>query len=85
MPSASSRCEGTYNGRMSSSIQVVLNGAPREFPAPLTFSQLIEELALAGRRLAVERNGEIVPRSRFGEARLADGDRIEVVIAVGGG
>ena len=66
-------------------IRVTLNGAPREFPAPLTFSQLLEELALAGRRLAVERNGEIVPRSRFGETRLAEGDRIEVVMAVGGG
>lgn len=70
---------------MSAPIRVTLNGAPREFPAPLTFAQLLDELALAGRRLAVERNGEIVPRSRFGEARMADGDRIEVVIAVGGG
>ncbi len=70
---------------MSAPIRVVLNGAPREFPAPLTFSELLDELALAGRRLAVERNGEIVPRSRFGEARVADGDRIEVVVAVGGG
>ncbi len=70
---------------MPSPIRVVVNGAPREFPAPLTFAQLLDELALAGRRLAVERNGEIVPRSRFGEARLADGDRIEVVMAVGGG
>jgi sulfur carrier protein len=70
---------------MSAPIKVVVNGAPREFPAPLTFTQLLDELELAGRRLAVERNGEIVPRSRFGESRLADGDRIEVVIAVGGG
>jgi sulfur carrier protein len=70
---------------MSAPIRVTLNGAPREFPDALTFSQLLDELALAGRRLAVERNGEIVPRSRFPEARLADGDRIEVVIAVGGG
>jgi sulfur carrier protein len=70
---------------MSAPIRVVLNGAPREFPAPLTFDQLIDALALGGRRLAVERNGEIVPRSRFGEARVADGDRIEVVMAVGGG
>ena len=70
---------------MSAPVRVILNGAPREFPAPLTFSQLLDELALGGRRLAVERNGEIVPRSRFGETRLADGDRIEVVIAVGGG
>jgi sulfur carrier protein len=70
---------------MSAPIKVTLNGAPREFPAPLTFAQLLQEMALAGGRLAVERNGEIVPRSRFGEARLADGDRIEVVMAVGGG
>ena len=66
-------------------IRVTLNGAAREFSAALTFTQLLDELALAGRRLAIERNGDIVPRSRFGEARLADGDRIEVVIAVGGG
>ncbi len=66
-------------------IHITLNGTAREFPAALTFSQLLDELALAGRRLAVERNGEIVPRSRFADARLADGDRIEVVIAVGGG
>jgi sulfur carrier protein len=70
---------------MSAPIRVTLNGAPREFPAPLTFIQLLQEMALAGQRLAIERNGEIVPRSRFGEARVADGDRIEVVIAVGGG
>jgi sulfur carrier protein len=66
-------------------VRILLNGSPREFPAPLTFSQLLDELALAGRRLAVERNGEIVPRSRFPEDRLADGDRVEVVVAVGGG
>ena len=66
-------------------IVVTLNGTPREFPAPLTFSQLVDTLDLAGRRIAVERNGQIVPRSLFPEASLADGDRIEVVVAVGGG
>ena len=66
-------------------IRVTLNGAPREFPAPLTFDQLLHEMELAGRRLAIERNGEIVPRSRFSDAHLADGDRVEVVMAVGGG
>ena len=66
-------------------IRVTLNGVPREFPVPLTFAQLLHEMELAGRRLAVERNGEIVPRSRFGDAHLADGDRVEVVMAVGGG
>jgi sulfur carrier protein len=69
---------------MSAPIRITLNGAPREYPAPLTFIQLLDELALAG-RFAVERNGEIVPRSRFGAEALADGDRIEVVVAVGGG
>ena len=70
---------------MSAPIRITLNGAPREFPAPLTFAQLLDELALGGKRLAVERNGEIVPRSSFPQANLADGDRIELVIAVGGG
>jgi sulfur carrier protein len=70
---------------MTAPLRITVNGAPREFPAPLTFSQLLDGLALAGRRVAVERNGEIVPRSAHGEARVADGDRIEVVIAVGGG
>ena len=70
---------------MSAPIRITLNGAQREFPAPLTFTQLLDELELAGKRLAVERNGEIVPRSTFTQSRLADGDRIEVVIAVGGG
>ena len=68
-----------------SPVRITLNGAPREFPAPVTFTQLLDQLDLAGRRLAVERNGEIVPRSAFADSRLADGDRIEVVIAVGGG
>jgi sulfur carrier protein len=67
------------------SIRVVLNGAPREFPAPPTFAELLESLELTRARLAVERNGEIVPRSHFAETRLADGDRIELVVAVGGG
>jgi sulfur carrier protein len=70
---------------MSAPIRITVNGAQREFPCPLTFTQLLDELDLSGRRLAVERNGEIVPRSRFADASLADGDRIEVVIAVGGG
>ena len=72
-----------YNSGMP--ISVTVNGAPREYPGPLTFAELVDELSLAGRRIAVERNGEIVPRSRFPEARVNDGDRIEVVVAVGGG
>jgi len=70
---------------MPAPIRIVLNGAPHEFAAPLTFAELLHEMELAGRRLAIERNGEIVPRGHFADARLADGDRIEVVMAVGGG
>ncbi len=70
---------------MPEPIRVTVNGAPREFAAAPTFAQLLAELSLAGKRLAIERNGEIVPRSRFGELHLADGDRLEVVVAVGGG
>ena len=43
------------------------------------------DLQLAGKRVAVERNGEIVPRSRFSQTALAGGDRLEIVVAVGGG
>jgi sulfur carrier protein len=70
---------------MPAPIRIFLNGAPREFPAPVTFVELVDTLPLAGKRFAVERNGEIVPRSRFAEVRVHDGDRIEVVVAVGGG
>ena len=55
------------------------------FRSPLNCQQLIEKLELAGKRVALERNGEIVPRSRFGKQQLADGDRLEIVVAVGGG
>jgi sulfur carrier protein len=48
-------------------------------------ADLLAELGTAGKRVAVERNGEIVPRSQHAGTRLAAGDRIEVVIAVGGG
>ncbi len=66
-------------------IQVILNGQPQRFDTPLNVQQLLEHMALQGKRIAVERNGEIVPRSQFGEQVLADGDRLEIVVAVGGG
>ena len=68
-----------------SPIRILVNGAPRDFAAAPTVAQVLAELDLAGKRLAIERNGEIVPRSRFGDEVLAEGDRIEVVMAVGGG
>ena len=70
---------------MTQPVRLLVNGAPREFAGAPTVAQLLEQLALGGKRLAIERNGEIVPSSRFAEERLAEGDRIEVVIAVGGG
>jgi sulfur carrier protein len=66
-------------------MQVIVNGAAQPVPAGTTVAQLLERMALAGRRIAVERNGEIVPKSRHAEVALADGDRLEIVVAVGGG
>ena len=66
-------------------MELRINGENRHFPAPLTVAQLIETLGYAGKRIAVEKNGEIVPRGRHAEALLADGDRLEIVVAVGGG
>jgi len=71
--------------RTSDVIALTINGQTRSFPAPLNVARLIEELELGGKRIALERNGEIVPRSRFGEVALADGDALEIVVAVGGG
>lgn len=66
-------------------MKLTVNGKAHECPAGATVSALLEQMALAGRRVAVERNGEIVPRSQHAAAALAEGDQIEVVIAVGGG
>ncbi len=66
-------------------IKITLNGETKHFPAPLT---VVELLALEGwldKRVAVERNGEIVPRSRHAETIIGDGDTLEIVVAVGGG
>ncbi|MBX3714403.1 MAG: sulfur carrier protein ThiS [Burkholderiales bacterium] len=62
-----------------------INGAERRFEPPLTVAGLVGRLGVEGKRVAIERNGEIVPRSRYGDVLLADGDRLEVVVAVGGG
>ncbi len=66
-------------------MQVTLNGQPQRFDTTLNILQLLDYMNLQGKRIAVERNGEIVPRSQFGEQMLADGDRLEIVVAVGGG
>ena len=67
-------------------MELVVNGAPRRLePAPATVADLVGALALAGKRIAVERNGEIVPKSRYADTAVAPGDRFEIVAAVGGG
>ena len=66
-------------------LSIVLNGLPHRCDDTVTVAELVRQLALQGKRVAVERNGEIVPKSRHGDTRLAAGDRIEIVAAVGGG
>jgi sulfur carrier protein len=66
-------------------IEVLVNGAPRHLGDNDDIAALLESMGLAGKRVAVERNGEIVPRSLHNETPIADGDRIEIVVAVGGG
>ncbi|MDO4906113.1 MAG: sulfur carrier protein ThiS [Lautropia sp.] len=66
-------------------MEIVLNGEPRQLAENLSLTELVEQLGYTGKRIAIERNGEIVPRSRHADTRLAAGDRLEIVIAVGGG
>ena len=67
-------------------MELVVNGALRRLdPPPATVADLVSALALVGKRIAVERNGEIVPKSRYADTAVAPGDRLEIVAAVGGG
>jgi len=66
-------------------MKIVVNGQERALAAPVTVAVLLDELGMAGKRVAVEVNQEIVPRSRHTEFRLNDSDRVEVVFAIGGG
>lgn len=66
-------------------IELTINGAARQFAGPLNVTQLVENLDLSGKRIAVERNGDIVPRSQFNATPLSSGDKLEIVVAVGGG
>ena len=67
-------------------VSISLNGAMYVCrSASPRVADLLRELALEGKRVAVEKNGQIVPRSRHAETMISAGDRIEVVAAVGGG
>lgn len=69
----------------TSSLSLTVNGETRAMPVGSTLADLIELMALAGKRFAVEVNGEIVPKGRHGEQVLQAGDRVEIVQAIGGG
>jgi sulfur carrier protein len=66
-------------------IQVTVNGAPHSFERPVNVVSLLETLRMAGKKVAVERNGEIVPRGLHRDTLVENGDRLEIVVAVGGG
>jgi sulfur carrier protein len=66
-------------------IEVTVNGQAHRFESPLNVSAVLEHLAMAGKKLAVERNGEIVPRGLHANTLLENGDQLEIVVAVGGG
>lgn len=73
------------NGGMSGAIEITVNGEPRAVAAGGSVADLLGALGLPAAKVAVERNREIVPRSAFAEAALAEGDQIEIVHFVGGG
>lgn len=66
-------------------MQIVVNGEPRDVADGTTVEALLADLGIDRRRIAVERNREIVPRAQHGATPLAPGDRIEIVTMVGGG
>lgn len=67
-------------------MKISINGKMRSFDNDvLTFETLIKEIKLEGRRFAIERNGEIIPKSQFNKYTLNDGDKLEIIGAVGGG
>lgn len=66
-------------------MEIYVNGKPRELDGAATIADLVLELGVAGRRIAVEVNQDIVPRSSHSSRRLQPGDRVEIVHAIGGG
>jgi len=66
-------------------VEITVNGQPRSVAEGITVAQLLDELKLTGKYVAVEVNLELVSRQRHSECRLADGDQLEIVTLVGGG
>jgi thiamine biosynthesis protein ThiS len=77
--------EVTPEAQPEAKIDIVVNGEPRRVAAGITVSGLLAELGLADRRVAVERNREVVPRAEHARTALAAGDALELVTFVGGG
>lgn len=66
-------------------MEITLNGQLKSISSISTVAALVESLGYAGKRIAVERNGEIVPKSTYSSTPVTQGDQIEIVVAVGGG
>ncbi|HYW90955.1 MAG TPA: sulfur carrier protein ThiS [Gammaproteobacteria bacterium] len=66
-------------------MRILVNGEDVELDDGVSVARFLEMRGMTGRRIAVERNGEIVPRSEHRDCRLQDGDRVEIVQAIGGG
>lgn len=66
-------------------MQILVNGDPYHSPAALTVAQLVDQLSLSEQRLAVELNGDILPRGEWPARQLRSADKIEIVRAIGGG
>jgi thiazole synthase len=66
-------------------MQLTINGESRRFDMSITVEQLLGEIGIDGRKVAVERNLEIVPKSQYGQTPLSDGDKLEIVHFIGGG
>ena len=83
----SDKRSGQDSGQDSSetSLEVEVNGDRHRLPGPSSLASLLVRLELSGKRVAVAVNRAVVVRSRYGEVELADGDRIEILEAVGGG
>lgn len=76
---------GKFRATISPVIQITVNGSTRALEHSLDVAALLTALELTGKKVAVERNGEIVPRSAHGSTQVLNGDRLEIVVAVGGG
>lgn len=70
---------------MEQSFHLIINGQRRDFPAPLTLAQLVQQLGMKPERVAAELNREIAPRERWASIELRSGDQLEIVHFVGGG